>query len=85
MRAVRIVVGQAAGGTILVLAAAGSFAALATAADGGGGLSAGVALQVGALRMPGLLLPLLPVLCALAAGLAAGRMAARGERRALEL
>lgn len=85
MRAARTVMGQAAGGTILVLAGAASFAAVATAADGGGGLSAGVALQVGALRMPGLLLPLLPALCALAAGLAAARMAARGERRALEL
>jgi lipopolysaccharide export LptBFGC system permease protein LptF len=85
MRLARIVVRQALVWSGLVIAGAAVLAALATTVDGGAGLGVADALQVGVLRVPGLLLPLLPALCGLAAGVAAGRQAARGERLALEL
>lgn len=80
-----MVAGQAGVASALVVAGAAGLAAVATAVDGGGGLSPLDALLVGGLRVPGLLLPLLPVLCALGAGVAAARQVARGERRALAL
>jgi hypothetical protein len=85
MRLARVVMGQALAWTGLVLVAASALAALATAVDGGAGLGAVGAFQVGVLRVPGLLLPLLPALCGLAGGAAAARQEARGERLALAL
>lgn len=82
MIADRLVARAVARWLVLVVVAAAALAWLATAVEAGVG--PGAALAGGALRVPGLLVPLLPVLCALGAGLAAARLQARGERVALE-
>lgn len=85
MRLGRLVLAQAMSWSAIVFAAAAGLAAVLTAVDGGGSLEPAVALAVGALRVPGLLVFLLPLLCGLAAGLASARLLARGERLVLEL
>ena len=85
MRSARLVLSQSLAWSLLVVTAAGALAAVLTAVDGGGGLGPTRGLAVGGLRVPGLLVVLLPLLCGLAAGLASARQLARGERRALEL
>lgn len=85
MRLARLVLAQATSWSAVVVAAAAGLAAVLTAVDGGGSLEPEAALAVGALRVPGLLVFLLPLLCGLAAGLASARLLARGERLVLEL
>ncbi len=77
MTALLLVIRNAAGWTALVTAAVIGLVAVATAVDAGADASAWR-------RTPGVVVQLTPLIAALGAGLAAARMAARGERLALQ-
>ena len=69
--------------TLLVLLLVSGLAWITTAVDAAGSGPARAGL-VAALLTPGLVVRIMPLICALGAGLAAARMMARGERVALE-
>jgi hypothetical protein len=73
MRAWWLVGGAVARWVALVIGGTSALAALAVVVEAGSSW-----------RVPGLVVPLLPLLCALGAGLAAARLGAQGERLALE-